>query len=67
MKMKLLVGIIAAAVTMGLTIRAEEAAHKSCCEKAKDKGEACKHPCCVKAKEEGKTCEKCNPPKEAAK
>lgn len=34
---------------------------ETCCEKAKAKGEACKHACCVEATKAGKVCEKCNP------
>jgi len=34
---------------------------ETCCEKAKAKGEECKHKCCVAAAKEGKTCEKCAP------
>lgn len=78
MKMKLLVGIVAAGLTFaGAAFAAEccdkakaegktcEKCHpaKSCCDKAKAKGEDCKHPCCVEAKAAGKTCEKCNKPK----
>jgi hypothetical protein len=43
---------------------AQEKAKKTCCEKAKAKGEACSHPCCVEAAKEKKVCEKCNPKKE---
>jgi hypothetical protein len=45
----------AAALLAGTTAFAE-----SCCDKAKAKGEECKHKCCVEAKKEGKVCEKCN-------
>jgi len=34
---------------------------ETCCEKAKAKGEECKHKCCVEAAKAGKVCEKCNP------
>ena len=44
-----------------------EKAKKSCCEKAKAKGETCTHPCCVEATKAGKVCEKCNPKKEEPK
>ena len=44
-----------------------EKAKKTCCEKAKAKGEACSHPCCVEAAKEKKVCEKCNPKKEEKK
>lgn len=71
---KFVLSLVAASMVLGLGIslraeegKAKEGAHKSCCEKAKEKGEECKHKCCVKAKEEGKTCEKCNPPKEEKK
>jgi hypothetical protein len=54
--------ICALALAAGPVLGAEEAKKKqSCCEKAKAKGEDCKHPCCVDAKKEGKSCEKCNP------
>ena len=46
---------------------APEKAKKTCCQKAKAKGEACAHPCCVEATKDGKVCEKCNPKKEAPK
>lgn len=49
----------AAALLAGTTAFAAD----SCCDKAKAKGEECKHKCCVEAKKEGKTCEKCNPKK----
>ena len=47
----------AAALLAGTTLAYAE----SCCDKAKAKGEDCKHKCCVEAKKAGKTCEKCNP------
>lgn len=40
------------------------AADKTCCEKAKEKGEKCTHKCCVQAAKDGKVCEKCNPAKD---
>lgn len=49
----------AAALLAGATMAYAE----SCCDKAKAKGEECKHKCCVAAKKEGKVCEKCNPKK----
>jgi hypothetical protein len=42
-------------------------AGESCCDKAKAKGEECKHKCCVDAKKDGKTCEKCNGKKDEGK
>ena len=47
----------AAALLAGTTLAYAE----SCCDKAKAKGEECKHKCCVEAKKEGKVREKCNP------
>jgi hypothetical protein len=41
-------------------------AGESCCDKAKAKGEECKHKCCVAAKKDGKACEKCSAKKEGA-
>ena len=51
----LIVGLFALAL-----IAAPAFAGDSCCDKAKAKGEECKHKCCVEAKKDGKTCEKCN-------
>ena len=56
--MKTLVALTFAAAILALPAFAE-----SCCDKAKAKGEECKHKCCVAAKKEGKVCEKCNPKK----
>lgn len=42
-------------------------AGESCCDKAKAKGEECKHKCCVAAKKDGKVCEKCNSKKSEEK
>ena len=52
----LVVGMFACAL-----IAAPAFAGESCCDKAKAKGEECKHKCCVDAKAAGKVCEKCNP------
>jgi hypothetical protein len=52
------------ALTVGLFVLAlmgTPAFAETCCEKAKAKGEECKHKCCVAAAKDGKTCEKCNP------
>jgi len=49
----------AAALLAGTTLAYAE----SCCDKAKAKGEECKHKCCIEAKKDGKVCEKCNPKK----
>ena len=38
-------------------------AEKSCCDKAKEKGQACSHPCCVAAVAKHTICFKCNPDK----
>jgi len=45
---------------LALALMAAPAFAESCCDKAKAKGEECKHKCCVAAKKEGKVCEKCN-------
>ena len=55
----LIVGLFAFAL-----LAAPVFAGDSCCDKAKAKGEECKHKCCVDAKKEGKVCEKCNPKKD---
>ena len=63
-QMKSIIAIACALVMLGSVslVRAE-----SCCDKAKAKGEECKHKCCVDAKKDGKVCEKCNPKKEDKK
>lgn len=50
-----------ALVSSSAMAEGKEKAKKTCCEKAKAKGEACAHPCCVEAVKAGKVCEKCNP------
>lgn len=44
-----------------LSLLGSPAFAETCCEKAKAKGEECKHKCCVAAQKEGKACEKCSP------
>jgi len=63
----LTVAACAFALVAGSAMAEEKAAKKTCCEKAKAKGEACSHPCCVEATKAGKVCEKCNPKKEEPK
>lgn len=58
--MKSLTVILSALVLLGSLSMASA---ESCCDKAKAKGEDCKHKCCVEAKKDGKVCEKCNPKK----
>ncbi len=52
------------AATFAFAVLSSPVFAESCCDKAKAKGEECKHKCCVEAKTAGKTCEKCNPKKD---
>ena len=54
----LAIAVCALALVSGSALAQEK---KSCCDKAKAKGEECTHACCVEAKKGGKVCEKCNP------
>ena len=62
--MKSIIAVACALAVLGSVSLANAA---TCCEKAKAKGEECKHQCCIDAKKEGKVCEKCNPKKEEKK
>lgn len=59
--------IIAVACALAVLGSVSLARAESCCEKAKAKGEECKHKCCIEAKKDGKVCEKCNPKKDDKK
>lgn len=64
--MKLIKSLIVGLFALAL-VAAPAFAGESCCDKAKAKGEECKHKCCVEAKKEGKVCEKCNPKSDQGK